>query len=330
MPRGRKPLAPPEKIDVPINEHAVRQSAIAISEDAKRLAKIDALYGDGKVYSRQRIVVESRGLTHVAGEAMLELGKRLILLKEHEPHGEFLNSVNEIGIEITFVKRAMKAAVKFCVPKGAAPHLFAGIGQTKLIELLVLDDEEIADLGKGGTVAGLTLDEIDRMSTRELRSTIRKERQKRQHETEASERLIADKNKKLDELARIKPLPEALTELQIECAKASGAAIGALQRFTQIRLAATDLLNGDARDRNDDIVRGAIGATHLQLLWQLQAWLTEEMQFAEMVFGGTKIEIRARDERGPELTGEEIGRLKDAGAEEATRVVQLAKAGANN
>ncbi len=67
-------------------------------------------------------------------------------------------------------------------------------------------------------MAGLELDDIDTMSTRELRKALRKARE----DSDAKEQVIADKNKKLDELAtkskKLKtiPLDEQLAQIQAE------------------------------------------------------------------------------------------------------------------
>lgn len=109
-------------------------------------------------------------------EACLELGKRLILLKEATAHGEFKQRVELLGIEYGAAKRFMGVAGKFS--KGPTSALLnAANSQSKLIELLVLDDSEIAELEDGGTVRGITVDKIDQMGVRELRAALRQSEQ---------------------------------------------------------------------------------------------------------------------------------------------------------
>jgi hypothetical protein len=62
---------------------------------------------------------------------------------------------------------------------------------------MVLDDEELDALAEGGTVAGLKQDDIDRMTSRELRAALRESRETQ----EATEKVLASKNKKLDQLS---------------------------------------------------------------------------------------------------------------------------------
>ena len=72
---------------------------LAISDaDQSRLAQIDATYSDNLPYSRDRIEGEIRVLAAQTAAGMLEIGKRLTVLKEHEAHGEFMASVNRLGI----------------------------------------------------------------------------------------------------------------------------------------------------------------------------------------------------------------------------------------
>ena len=68
--------------------------------------------------------------------------------------------------------------------------------KSKLFELLVLDDEEIKDLSEGGTVAGLTLDDIATKPTSVLRAELRANRD----EAKAAENRRADQAKVIEQL----------------------------------------------------------------------------------------------------------------------------------
>lgn len=182
--------------------------------------EICEFYLDGQPYDRLRVVNEARFCLAQSAEQMLEAGKRLIVLKEHEGHGEFTTIVEtQLGMEERIARRLMQAAAKYLSPKlqGKSKQLLA-LGKTKLYELMVEDDDDLAELSDGGTVAGMDLDDIERMSTRELRKALRKSRE----DSEAKEQVIADKNKKLDELAtkskKLKtiPLDEQLAQIQAE------------------------------------------------------------------------------------------------------------------
>lgn len=213
MPRGRPPN-PARMREIALNEELLKQDAATAQRGAAALARIDERYSDGVPYNRARLITEARSLVQLTGEALLGLGKRLLLLKEHEPHGDFLDALRTIGVETRFAQKAMQAALKFLPSNAAAPPHLTGIGQTKLIELLILDDEQIEELDEGGTVAGLTLDQIERMSTRELREALRKERAEKQREREVNDRVLKAKNDKIDELDRKLTHREAAPEAE--------------------------------------------------------------------------------------------------------------------
>lgn len=134
-----------------------------------------------------------------AGEACLEIGKGLRVLKEACKHGEFIQRLDGLGIERKVAARFMQAAVKFCQgPNVAAPRLLkAATNQSKLFELLVLDDEVIEELELTGESGELKLDDIATMSQKELRTALREA----QEDAKAKARLLAEKGEKIDELA---------------------------------------------------------------------------------------------------------------------------------
>lgn len=92
----------------------------------------------------------------------------------------------------------MNATLRFIDPKmkQAQPKLMT-LGKSKLLELLVEDDDTLLELAEGGEVNGNTFDDVDRMTIKELRVALRESRET----AEAKDKVIADKNKKVDELA---------------------------------------------------------------------------------------------------------------------------------
>lgn len=175
---------------------AMAEAANLLSARSSAIAK---QFDDGLPYDRSRVVTEARFYMAQSAEAMLEAGKRLIVLKENEAHGDFENIIQEkLGLPERTAQRMMAASIKYLSPTllTKAPTL-ALLGKSKLFELMTEDDEELAGLANGGTVAGITLDEVDRMSCRELRGALRDAREN----AAAQARILADKNDKLDDLA---------------------------------------------------------------------------------------------------------------------------------
>ncbi|MEQ9904998.1 DUF3102 domain-containing protein [Pectobacterium aroidearum] len=174
--------------------------------------QVMAQFGDGLPYERDRIVHETRFYMAQSAEAMLEAGKRLTILKECEPHGEFESIVRDaLGIPERTAQRLMQASIKYMSPQlsAKAPAL-ALLGKTKLFELMTEDDDVLAELADGGTIAGMTLDDIDRMTSRELKAALREARET----NTAQQRVLTDKNQKIDDLttkldkkSRIQPPP---------------------------------------------------------------------------------------------------------------------------
>lgn len=130
-------------------------------------------------------------------EACLEVGKGLLVLKAACMHGEFLGRLEALNLEATVAKRFMQSARKFS--NGASTHLLEAAGnQTKLFEMLVLDDEQIEELETLGQTGELKLDDVATMTAKELRQAVRFERQER----EAVEKLVEVKNKNIDSLEK--------------------------------------------------------------------------------------------------------------------------------
>lgn len=160
-------------------------------------------------------------------EACLELGKRLVLLKEASLHGEFKPRLELLGIDERAARRFMAAATRFS-KRVTSPVLKVANTQSKLLELLVLDDSELAELAEGGTVRGMVMDDIEHMGVRELRAALRETRQ----EKIADDKLMADKNAKIDKLSRhiAKSTPdEVLLELQKESTALMNDALGCVR-----------------------------------------------------------------------------------------------------
>lgn len=172
---------------------------ISLNAMTEHRLEIMQQFGDGLKYERDRIIHETRFYMAQSAEAMLEAGKRLIILKENEPHGEFVEIVREhLGIEPRIAQKMAQASLKFLSPElESKAKTFSLLGRSKLYELMLEDDEELAQLADGGTVAGLTLDDVERMSCRELKAALREARET----NSAQQRVLADKNEKIDALS---------------------------------------------------------------------------------------------------------------------------------
>jgi len=241
----------------------------AANKLAARSSEISKQFGDGLPYERHRVVNEARFYMAQSAEAMLEAGKRLILLKENEPHGEFTSIVEEqLGLAPRTARLMIQAAVKYSSPQlESKRQALAVLGKTKLFELMTEDDEELAALADGGTIAGMDLDDIDRMTSRELRAALREA-----HENAtAQSRLLSDKNAKIDELAAKKTRVKRVTPDQ------EGAEIR--KETSAIAFEAESVIRGNLRSAfetlaqhaetngapHDDFMAGVLGQIQLSL-----------------------------------------------------------------
>ena len=182
---------PPAVIDVP--------AVVVDTERTEGAALADRIYGDGD-YERDALIAETRNYLGQGVVAMLNAGRRLIQIKEHEQHGAWETILaDRIGISGSIAKSMMRAARKFLDTPNR--RLVADLGSvTQVYELALMDDDDLAELRDGGTIAGVTLDDIQRMSPSELRKTLRAERQERREREQAQRDRVLDKERQIQRL----------------------------------------------------------------------------------------------------------------------------------
>lgn len=269
MKTGKKPTPAPESKSVPVNEVQIA----AEFQAANQLAKVEFTTADNVHVLAQQLGYDGActvgaledGIRFYQArtvEACLELGKRLLLLKEASLHGEFQPRLELLGFEYTAASRFMGIATKFS--KIATLQLLkAANTQSKVMELLVLDDAEIAELSEGGTVRGMVIDDVARMGVRELRAKLREA----QGEAEANEKLLAKKDEKINKLSRhiAKLTPdEKLLELQKEATALMNDALGCVRG--NLRQAIIALRNhGEEPAGHDVFLGGLLGQVALDI-----------------------------------------------------------------
>lgn len=240
--KGRKKTAAPVA-EMPAIDHddvARGEQALERLAGQQQTAQDDALALAGQFGYDGALTVggleeEIRFYQRRSVEAVLELGKRLMLLKTVTAHGGFTESLERLGIGHTMAKRFMTATAKFS--KSASTHLLAlpNLSQTKLLELLVLDDAEIEALDQGESARGLKLDDIDCMSVSELRRALRVAAAEQAAALADKDAVIVQKTAKIEELVEAKNRREVMTdaeqqaELERDLAEATLVAVGELQ-----------------------------------------------------------------------------------------------------
>lgn len=261
MPRSSKQVPAAPSTDK-INQDALAAAGESLSARASHLAVVDAKFGDVVEYHRDRVVSEAAFFIKQGSESFFEAGKRLLLLKEHEEHGEFLKALERIGVDDRAARKLMSVAARFADTKA-----LASLPRTKLFELTLLDDEDIAELDKGGTAAGLTFDDVDRMGVRELRAALRKEREAHTEDNEANERLLANKDKKINQLTKkaFVPWDERMAALVDELQTCSLGASECISRAFQVAQAAAvvQLENDDEKHQQSELAARMINDVNL-------------------------------------------------------------------
>jgi hypothetical protein len=202
---GRPVLATPEGVVVKINEQALEEVRGELNElvriesqmqtNARYLAErigyaLPADSADPDLIQRDIVANMRRSV-----EAVLEVGRALLVLKEVCAHGEFLSRLDVLGIEHRVARRFMQSAFKFS-NRATSPVLVAAKSQSKLFEMLVLDDEQIEELELTGHTGDLSLDDVATMSVKDLRAALREARAN----SEAKARLMAEKDEKITKL----------------------------------------------------------------------------------------------------------------------------------
>jgi hypothetical protein len=234
--KGRKPAAPataegPQFVGKtpPVIAAAEERMNLVIREaEGNAQALAEQLGYDGSL-TVGALEDEIRFYQRRTAEACMEMGKRLLVLRELTPHGEFKQRVELLDIDYTMATRFMGAALKF--GKVATSQLLsAANSQSKLLELAVLDDAEIAALEAGESARNITLDDVDTMSVRELRAALREAKE----DQVATERVLADKNAKIDALTKktrkraVDPWPDEVAGLKTDLNSLSAVADEAL------------------------------------------------------------------------------------------------------
>jgi hypothetical protein len=213
-PKGRRPLEGGEVID--LTDKQIDTDKMADAMGALRTQELAVIEADAQMVTRVRAVAELVGY-QLPGEAVdadliqrdisanmrrsveacLEVGRGLVVLREACPHGQFTARLDVLGIEARVAQRFMSSARRFS--NAASTPLLQAIGnQTKLFEMLVLDDEQIEELELTGQTGELSLDDVATMSVKELRSALRELRA----EHDSAEQVRGDLRKKIDKLER--------------------------------------------------------------------------------------------------------------------------------
>ncbi len=196
------------------------------------------------------------------GATIFELGAYLLLMKEACAHGTFLPALERLGVGADTAQRYMQVTRRFA-NTALGRHLEAA-GIKKMVELLPLDDEQLADLTDLGKTGELALDDVATMSVSQLRAAVREERAERRADKEIDAKKQARIDKLERDLARVKKLP---ADAQLKLLKqeatsiANDAEVAILGGLRQALIA----LHEHAPNQHDVFMAGLVGQVQAQL-----------------------------------------------------------------
>ncbi|CAB5646371.1 Protein of uncharacterised function (DUF3102) [Comamonas aquatica] len=228
MARNQTPA--PQSKEVPANDMAIAQDFQAANQLAAMTiaANTQALEMAHKVGYAGAVTVgaledEIRFYQQRTVEAALETGKRLLVLKELTPHGEFAKRVEMLGFSERTAQRFMQAAAKTAKSAKLADLASQVKSASAFLELVTHDDDVLENLTE--------MDDIDRLSASELRQRLREFKAEKQ----ATDQLLEKKNQQIDKLERDKQriarlAPDAvLAEVKTEATRIANDALGSIR-----------------------------------------------------------------------------------------------------
>lgn len=123
----------------------------------------------------------------------IDVGRGLLKLKERLAHGEFMNGLEERKIPARTARNKMAIAFRFA----DRSEKLLNLGRTKLYACLDFDDAQLDALEAGESILDKDLDEIDRMTTREVKKLV----QKMESDLAIKDQLLESKNRQIDAVA---------------------------------------------------------------------------------------------------------------------------------
>ena len=215
-------------------------------------------------------------------EALLEVGKGLLLLKEVTPSGEFMRRVELLGITRSTAQRFMQATNK-AIKLPNLGNLAAQMkNQSAFLELITHDDDVIEQLAE--------MDDIERMSASEVRALARELRA----DAQAKDAVIAEQAGKLSraeiERKKLKAAPytdwPAAYQGYISQVQKAGREINnALTALKEVRMHSLQNEPAPGEEGSMEDACKALGAEMWQVLERLELRLAEEKRAFDLTLG---------------------------------------------
>ena len=211
---------PRQKNEIVVSDDTRAMELAAQNQHEKEMSvqELDLKYlPDGESYNLFVCMSRAKDAENTAGQAFIALGQQLALIKAHETSEQFHAAMESLDVSWRTANYAMAAARKF-----SNSPLGANFGRTTLKVLSVLDDEQIAQMEETGELPGVgTIDEIKQMKRKDLEDSLRKEKEDRQKEREALEKVVRQKESKISDMemelaGRQPPTKEDLAQAKLD------------------------------------------------------------------------------------------------------------------
>ena len=224
---------------------AAKELAVQLGYDGG--LSVDAIEGEIRFWQRRTV------------EACLELGKRLLLLKEISRHGEFSELLEKLGFTKMSASRFMSAAARTSKSNNLVLLSSQVKNMSAFLELVTTDDEVLDDVKK--------IDGIECMSASELRKRIKD----LQAENDAKDKVLDGKNKQIDKLQIIQTMSAAdkSAEVRKKAVQINNEALGMIRG--SVRNAVVTIQETEGESHASNILIAAMIAELQQELNSLRA-----------------------------------------------------------
>ncbi|WP_099605533.1 hypothetical protein [Stenotrophomonas maltophilia] len=174
--RGAKPLTQVDSVGPNLDTSNLFERSQELVTLGKHHIEVVDQFGDGLPWHPDHYENAIRSELRRGCEAFLRAGRYLVVARECAVHGEWQAMLERLCLGKDQALRMMEAARRVSALPNVATsrHLVdAAKSESKLIELLSLPEEQFAELAEKGETDGLSLDDVESMTVRELRAAIR-------------------------------------------------------------------------------------------------------------------------------------------------------------
>jgi hypothetical protein len=196
--KGRKALAPVTPVGVDLDPDKLTERGQELMVMGEHHQQVVEQFGDGLPWNPDHYEAAIRSELRRGCEAFLKAGRYLIVARECAAHGEWQGMLDRLGMGRDQASRMMEAARRVsALPNVATSQHLISTAKTesKLIELLSLPEDQFSELAIQGETQGLTIDDVESMTVRELRAAVREARADLDAKDQRITKLSEDLNK---------------------------------------------------------------------------------------------------------------------------------------